>query len=178
MTNVYTCQTERIPEAELLEIVQKYILEQAEYAVDFSRIWEEKQCHNSSDTDVLRKTLSTLKESRSRLENDIRELYEKFAFGELDKERYLGLKKAALEKCGDISKKVEELEDVIKNASTNGKLENKFAERFNPYTELKELTDAIIADVLQEIIVYPDKKLKIVWNYQDEWKNLLLDIGL
>lgn len=178
MTDVYTCQTERIPEAELLEIVQKYIWEQAEYAVDFSRIWEEKQCHNSPDTDVLRKTLSTLKESRSRLENDIRELYEKFAFGELDKERYLGLKKAALEKCGDISKKVEELEDVIKNASTNGKLENKFAERFNPYTELKELTDAIIADVLQEIIVYPDKKLKIVWNYQDEWKNLLLDIGL
>lgn len=72
------------------------------------------------------------------------------------KERYLDLKKAALEKCGNISKKIEELEGAIKNAGTNGKLEN---------------------NVLQEIIVYPDKKLNIVWNYQDELKNLLLDIG-
>lgn len=177
MTDVYTCPAERIPEAELLEIVQKNIREQAKYAVDLSRIWEEKQRHNSQDTGVLRKTLSALKESRSGLENDIRELYEKFVFGELDKERYLDLKKAALEKYGNISKKIEELEGAIKNAGTNGKLENKFVERFSQYTELKELTDDITADVLQEIIVYPDKKLNIVWNYQDEWKNLLLDIG-
>lgn len=175
LTDAYPCPAERIPEAELLEIVQKNIQEQAKYAVDISRIWEEKQRYNSRDTDGLRKTLVTLKKSRGGLENDIRELYEKFAFGELDKERYLDLKKAALEKCGNLSKKIEELEDAIKNAGTNGKLENKFAERSSQYTELKELTDAITADVLQEIIVYPDKKLNIVWNYPDDLKNLLMD---
>jgi len=30
---------------------------------------------------------------------------------------------------------------------------------------------------LQEIVVYPDHVLHIVWNYQDDLKKLLLDIG-
>lgn len=60
----------------------------------------------------------------------------------------------------------------------DGKLENRFVDSFAKYTEVEELTADIVSDVLQEIIVYPDGRLCIVWNYGDELKKLLLDIDM
>ena len=64
------------------------------------------------------------------------------------------------------------------NAGSDGELENRFVESFGKYTETGELTADIIEDVLQEIIVYPDNVLNIVWNYRDDLEKLLLDIGM
>lgn len=73
---------------------------------------------------------------------------------------------------------MEELEAELQNAGRDGRLENRFTDSFGKYTEVQELTADIIEDVLQEIVVYPDHVLQIVWNYQDDLKKLLLDIGM
>ena len=44
------------------------------------------------------------------------------------------------------------------------------------YTEVEKLTKEIVADVLKEIFVYPDHQLHLVWNYQEDFKRLLLDV--
>ena len=53
-----------------------------------------------------------------------------------------------------------------------------FREYSSRYTEVEELTADIIEDVLQEIVVYPDHVLHIVWNYQDDLERLILEIGM
>lgn len=168
MTDAYACPQERIPQADLSEIVTKNIREQVKYAVDISRVWEERQRCQIANQDVLkkndfRKKLCMLKQSRNSLESHMRELYEKFAFGELEKEGYLRLKRAALEKCRDVSAQIEklELEMTMDHGSMNEKREDKFA-------EIEKLAEDMTADILQAVIVYPGKRVQIVWDYRDE----------
>lgn len=164
MTNAYTCSAECIAEADLLEIVYHNIWEQAKNTVDFNCIWEEQQYRRIQHIEAMSKTLAILKKSHGRLENDIQKLYEKFAFGELDKGAYFDLKKVALEKCQHTSEQMRALEGVLKNVSTDEIQEKK---SFYPCTKIKEITYNMMADSLKEVIVYPKKVLNIVWNYQD-----------
>lgn len=111
------------------------------------------------------------------LDNCARELYEKFAFGEISREEYLSEKQKTAEKKNEISGRMDRLEAELRNAGAEGRRENGFVDVFGKYAEIEELTADIIEDVLQEVLVYPDHVLHIVWNYQDELEKLLLDIG-
>lgn len=126
----------------------------------------------------MRKNLSRLKESRSALDNHIRDIYEKTIFGEMDKEAYLKEKKLVSEEKDQINQRIREQEAELRNASESGRLENKFTDSFQQYTEIEELTADIVNDVLQEIVVFPDRVFNIVWNYRDELENLLLDVNM
>ena len=86
-------------------------------------------------------------------------------------------KKLASEEKDQINQRIRELEAELQNASENGRLENKFTESFQQYTEIEELTADIVNDVLQEIVVFPDRVFNIVWNYRDELESLLLDVN-
>ena len=58
-----------------------------------------------------------------------------------------------------------------------GRLKNQYVGHFQIYTEIEELTSEIARDVLKEIIIYPGKMINIVWNYQEDLKQMLLDIN-
>ena len=177
VTDVFGCPEERLAEEDLLDAVRDGLRTQALYAVDAARIWEEKHRQRQCDVKGIQAELSRLAESCTVLDTHARDLYEKFAFGELGREEYLSEKRAAAEKKERVSVRMEELEAELQNAGRDGRLENRFTDSFGKYTEVQELTADIIEDVLQEIVVYPDHVLHIVWNYQDDLKKLLLDIG-
>ena len=178
ITDAFDCPDGRLMEEDLLDAVRDGLRTQALYAVDAARIWKERHSRKKSDAQGMRAELAELAESRTALESRTRELYEKFAFGEISREEYLSKKRAAAEKKDGISRRMGELEAGLRNAGSDGELENRFVESFGKYTETVELTADIIEDVLQEIIVYPDNVLNIVWNYQDDLEKLLLDIGI
>ena len=178
VTDVFDCPGERLMEKDLHDAVLDGLRTQAFYAVDTSRIWEEKHRQKQHDVKGMRAELAKLDVSRTTLDSHARELYEKFAFGELGREEYLLEKSAVAEKKNRISIRMEELETELQNAGTDGRLENRFTDSFSRYTEIEELTADIIEDVLQEIIVYPDHVLHIVWNYPDDLERLILDIGM
>ena len=177
VTDVFGCPEERLAEEDLLDAVRDGLRTQALYAVDAARIWEEKHRQRQCDVKGIQAELSRLAESCTVLDTHARDLYEKFAFGELGREEYLSEKRAAAEKKERVSVRMEELEAELQNAGRDGRLENRITDSFGKYTEVQELTADIIEDVLQEIVVYPDHVLHIVWNYQDDLKKLLLDIG-
>ena len=176
VTDAYACPVERMPEADLMDVVLKELRIQALYAVDIKRVWEEKHRLKKRDMRIIQKEISRMQESCTILDNHIRELYEKTVFGEMDKGKYLKEKNAASEKRDAIHLKIQELEAELQNAGADGKLENGFVDSFALYTGIEKLTADIVADVLQEIIVYPDRRLEIIWNYHDDLERLLLDI--
>ena len=178
VTDVFGCPEERLAEEDLLDAVRDGLRAQALYAVDAARIWEEKYRRKQCDVKGVQAELSRLAESCTVLDTHARDLYEKFAFGELTREEYLSEKRAAVEKKERVSVRMEELEAELQNAGKDGGLENRFTDSFGKYTEVEELTADIIEDVLQEIVVYPDHVLRIVWNYQDDLQKLLIDIGM
>ena len=178
VTDVFSCPEERLAEEDLLDAVRDGLRTQALYAVDVARIWEEKHQRKQCDVKGMQAELSRLAESCTVLYTHARDLYEKFAFGELAREEYLSEKRAAVEKKERVSARMEELEAELQSAGRDGRLENRFTDSFGKYTEVQELTADIIEDVLQEIVVYPNHVLQIVWNYQDDLKKLLVDIGM
>ncbi len=176
VTDASGCPGGRLMEEGLREAVLDGLRAQALYAVDASRVWEERRRRKQYDVKGMRTELSKLAESRTAIEGRARELYEKFAFGEISREEYLSRKRAAAEKKDGISRHMEKLEAGLRNAGSDGELENRFVDSFGQYTETVELTADIVEDVLQEIIVYPGNVLNIIWNYQDDLEKLLLDI--
>lgn len=176
MTSAYTCTEERIPESDLLDTLLDGLRAQAMYAVEASRIWEEQHRQYQRDTDEIRKTLSGLKESYRQMESYIRELYEGFALGEMDKASYLAAKSTAAQKRDEAAARIRELEAELENTGADGGLNNRFVNCFQKYAEVEEITAEIVTDVLQEIVVYPDHRLNIVWNYHEDLEKLLLDL--
>lgn len=178
VTDAYACPTGRMPEKDFMDVLKAQLHAQALYALDTSRIWEEKHRREKQDVKSIQKSISILRETYTALERHIRELYEKNIFGEIDKETYLKEKNAAAEKRDSIRAEIDALEAKLQNARADGKLENKFVDSFSKYAEIDKLTAEIVSDVLQEIIVYPGGRFHIVWNYGDELERLLLDINM
>lgn len=177
VTSAYSCSEERVPESDLMEALLDGLRAQALYAVEAGRIWEEQHRQYQRDTDEIRKTLSGLKEARRQTESYIRELYEGFALGDMDKAAYLAAKSAAAQKRDEAIARIRELEAELENTDTDGNLHNRFVDCFQKYAEVEEITAEIVTDVLQEIVVYPDNRLEIVWNYREDLEKLLLDIA-
>ena len=60
--------------------------------------------------------------------------------------------------------------------STDGNLQNGFVSAFKKYLDVEEITSEIMADVLQEVRIFPGGRIETVWNYRDELKKLILDL--
>lgn len=175
VTDAYACPAERVAEKDLADALLRQLRAQALYAVDTARIWEERRCRKKQDAESIQKEIARLEESRAALESHMRQIYEKTIFGEMDKGMYLQEKDITAEKKNTVCVRIAELETELKDAGADGKLENKFTDSFARYAETEELTADIIADVLQEVVVYPGRVLHISWNCQDELEKLLSD---
>jgi len=158
LTDTYSCMEGRVLESDLTEIVLTQLRMQALYTIEVSRVWEEKQQNKKRDANVMEKMLFHLKESKTKLESSMQGLYEKFAFGELDKDGYLKAKSDVIQKRDTVSLQIEKLEAKLKNINVDETMENQYA-------QIEELTAEIVADVLEKIVVYPDYELHIIWNY-------------
>lgn len=161
LTDAYSCTEDHILESDLTETVLTELRMQALYAIETSHIWEEKQQNQKNDASVTAKKLASLKESRAKLESSIQGLYEKFAFGELDKDGYLKAKNEAVKKRDAVSLQIEQLEAKLKNLNMDGTLENQYA-------EIGELAAKIAADVLEAVVVYPGYGIHIIWDYRED----------
>lgn len=178
VTDAYPCTGERIAETDILEVVSSGLRVQAQIAVEFSRLWEEQRRGQKKDTATMKKKLRVLRDTHQQYSQQIISLYESFALGEINKTAYLAAKAVLIEQKDAVAVEISELEAVLENVGTDGKLQNDFVSTFEKYAAIDEINKDIIDDVLKEILVYPDGRLEIIWNYCDEYKKMMLDLGL
>lgn len=174
-TDAYFCIKERILESDLEKIVLTELHTQAFCVAESSLIWEEIQQNKKSEINVTTKMLSQLKESQIKFEHSIQRLYEKFAFGVLDKTAYLKAKRDMVKKRDAVFLQIEELEEKRKNLNADKILENQSTEDLKQCVKIEKLIDEIVPDVLEKIVVYPENALCITWNYKEELRWLLFD---
>ena len=60
--------------------------------------------------------------------------------------------------------------------NADGSLQNGFVSAFKKYLDVEEITSEIMADVLQEVRIFPGGRIETVWNYRDELEKLILDL--
>ncbi len=119
--------------------------------------------------------LFQLKQSQTKFDCSMQSLYEKFAFGELDKTAYLRAKRDIVKNHDVVSLQIEKLEAKLKNLNTDKILDNQLTDYLNQCTEIEKLINEIAPDVLEKIVVYPDNAFCIIWNYQENLRQLFLD---
>ena len=179
ISDAFACPTDRVPKADILEAVLDGLHVQAMAAVEMAHIWEERYRRQKRDTAALRKNATSLREAHSKLERQIKDLYTAFGLGDISKAEYLAAKAAAVQQRGSAAERLVELEARLENTSADGELQNQFVARFRPYAEaeMKEITQEILSDLLNEVRVYPGGRLEIVWNYRDEYKKMMLELN-
>lgn len=175
LTDAYLCTGERIPEKDLREIVLSGIRKRAAFVVEMGAIWDEKKKQKVCDMKKTAKDIAGLKGDLSKLELQGQELYEEFVLGELGKTEYLALKNNLSKKQSATIDRIEVLEKRLTDEKKNGETGNRLIEKFRQYEEFEKLTTEIVSDVLQEIVVYPDKRINVVWNYQEDLEGLIRD---
>ncbi len=174
-TSAYDCTGDPIPESDLMDMVRDALRVQALYAVGLGRIWREQHKKKQKDSTNLLKNLTDLKENYRRLEQQIKEMYEGFALGEITKAEYLTAKQTAAQRRDAAARRMEELEAQLENTGADGGLQNRFVDCFQKYVDIESLTDGILSEVLEKVLVYPDNRVEIQWNYQEDLERLLLE---
>ena len=174
VTDAFPCSTQKISEQDIFALMLNDLHVQAAAAVEFERIWAGRHRHVKENTAAMRKNLVAMKANLEQQNRQVRSMYESFATGEISKADYLAAKAAAVQQRDSAATRVAELEAVIENIGTDGNLQNGFVSNFQKYAEVQEITGETITDVLKEVLIYPDKKVEIVWNHQDEFEKMLL----
>ena len=176
VTDAYSCPTEKTRESEIMDTLLDGLRVQAETAVEMGRLWEEQRRKHRKDARTIWKTIAALKEERNQQSLHIKSLYEAYALEEIGKTEYLAAKAAATNECKSIDAKIAELKAELEDTAPDGKLNNRFAANFQKYIGVEEITREIISDVLSEIVIFPNRRLEIVWKYRLDYKKLLLDL--
>ena len=177
VTDAYSCSTEKVRENEIMDALLAGLRMQAETAVEMSRIWEEQRRKHKKGAKTIGKSIEALKAARNQQTQHIKGLYEAYALEEIDKAEYLAAKAAANRECECIDAKIAGLEAELEDTAPDGKLNNRFVASFQKYIGVEEITREIVSDVLNEILIFPDGRLEIVWNYGTDYKKLMLDLA-
>ncbi|MDE7243111.1 MAG: recombinase family protein [Oscillospiraceae bacterium] len=176
VTDLFSCFNERIAETDIFNVLLVDLQTQAETAVGLERLWKEKYQCQKNDIGMIRKSLSKLKGTLSQQKQQMTQLYERFGLGEISKEEYLAMKAVANQEKDSIIAKISELETLLENTGAEGNLDNRFVSSFQKYVDVQEITGEIMEDLLKEVVVYPEGRLEIVWNYREELNRMILDV--
>ncbi len=166
----YDCSIDKVPENDIVNVLLETLHLQSAIGVEMREVWEERRLEAKKSIAVTVKKLAALKELYVRQDGVIKDLYESFVFGAISREEYLEKKKDAAKKRDDTAAKISDLKTNLENSSNNGILQDHFMDSFKQYAEVKELNGEMMIDALNTLSVYPDRKLEIIWNYEDVMK--------
>ena len=174
VTNQYDCPREKVLEQDILDAVSEGVRARASVAVEMAQIVSESQKIEQTDTHSRQKALLKMKERLEKQERQIRGLYEAFALGEISKEEYLFSKAAATNQREETAEQIARLEAELDDINFEKPSSNGFVTNFQKYSEIEEITAELAAEVLQEILIYPEQRIEIKWRYQEDFEQFIL----
>lgn len=168
VTDAFPCPREPVFEDELqaalLDSLQRYAL----LVVEVRRLYEERNRHKDEDATALRRELHSLQERLAQQKQKAKSLYEDFAMGEIAKTEYLEAKAVIQKTQESLSAQIEQMSAVLDNLVAEDDLQESIIPELEKYTQVEELTQEILDDVLDEVRVFPGGRLEIRWKFQEE----------
>jgi hypothetical protein len=172
VTDRFPCPREKIPEQEIHAALLDSLRSMAQIAVVMDKLLREQQKEKVQDVAAMRRTLSALQEQVSRLKQQAKSQYEAFALGEIGKEAYLAVKALARQKEEILSEQIAKLELSMEQARLADSNKNGLAVKLQPYLDVEQITEAILDNLLEQVLVFSGGRLEIRWKFQDELERL------
>ena len=172
VTDRFPCPREKIPEQEIHTALVDSLRSMAQMAVDMDTLLREQREDQARDIAALRRNLSDLQEQLSQLKRQTKGQYETFALGEIGKEAYLAAKASLRQKEETLSEQIAKLELSIEQTQITDSNEDALAGRLRPYLDVEQITEAILDNLLEQVLMFPDGRLEIRWKFRDELERL------
>lgn len=159
----------------LEEIVLATIQQMIYTAIDMNKLLEEINASSSrkKESDHLQKAIKTQTTERDKCMRMMVDLYPDLKSGLISQEEYLMLKQNMTEKIETLDKMIESLTETAKNYEEGVNEENEFIAHFKKYGKLKSLTRAVLTELVEEILVHENKKVTIVFKFEDPYKEAM-----
>ncbi|MGL4789974.1 MAG: recombinase family protein, partial [Anaerotignaceae bacterium] len=157
------CKDVRIDEGEL----KKYVLSEIQQKVKLS-VCEGALENKFKNSNGFQDRIGNVEKQLKQLDVQKTQLFEKLVDGKLSKEAF---QKTSAEITGRKKAFESEMTTMVKKLNSTYQTENNFIKDLGKYDQIEELTEAMVAELIQVIKVFPDNSLEIVWNFKDEIKN-------
>lgn len=170
-----TCTQHKIKTETLDKMVLQAIKQQIRLVVDLDKAIEklnineninnlEKQ-YNDTKKDI-DKNISLLKDNKQKL-------YEKWKFEKISKEDYLNESNIIKEEIDILNDKYKLNEDNYKEILKQKSKDLSWINHYKRNRKIKKVTQKILKELIDSILVYEDKSIKVIFKYRDSYESCL-----
>ena len=166
----HTIRIDKLEDA-VLTVIQNMVDVAIEMDELLKRINSSKE--RKMESKHLEKSIDTQIVEREKYKQLMVDLYPDFKSGIITQEEYLTLKQSMSEKIETIDKMITNLTATAKKYEEGVTDENEFISHFKKYGKLKSLTRPILIELVDEILIHEDKKITIVFKFQNPYKEAM-----
>ena len=164
------CKAVRVNEAEIKGVILRAIQQQCSLT-DVS-IQEQKNLQKASRSEkvIISDGIRSLQRKLDKLQNTKRELLEAVMADKLSRDDYVAKKKGVLAEEEAMTAKLAVLQQRLNELSlSDAKLEKRqeAAREIRRFEGISELTPEVMKALVKRVIIYPDKHIRIEWNFSD-----------
>ena len=170
--NEKTCYAHSLRDSILEEIILESVKRQVQNVLGMEKIL------GLTETAILQQAgvkkhqgrLDKKNEEIGRYQRLLCSLYENLTEGVIDREEYRGLKTNYTALLSEAERQAEAIRTEIGRIMESGVEGKSWIDQFRKYQNLTMLDRAVVVSLIERILIYKDKQVEIVYNWQDEYQ--------
>lgn len=172
--NEKVCFPHSLRDIVLNEIILESVRKQIQDVIDLESLLllTEKAILQKAKMQRFKRRLEKKQEEVQKCRKLLYSLYENLAEGIIDKEEYRKLKMRYSELLASAEEQAEKICMEISGSIKNGVEDREWIGQFKKYRNITELDRTVVVTLIERILVYRDKRIEIVYNWHDEFRQL------
>ena len=134
---------------------------------------KEENEKNSFSTELYEAQIRKKEETLERTRQLKKKLFEEYALGTISGEEYADYRQQYIEEERLLERSLAELVGKQMEQEKNGTFDMPWVKRLLEQKEITELTREIIVEMVDTIYIYEDNRIKIIYNFSDEYEELM-----
>lgn len=172
--NEKTCYAHSLRDSILDEIISESVKRQVQSVLGMEKIQELTRMVMLQKAGVKKhqERLDKKNEELSRYQRLLCSLYENLTEGVIDREEYQRLKGNYTALLSEAKRQAESIRTEIGRIMESAAEEKSWTDQFGKYLNSAMLDRAVVVSLIERILIYKDKQVEIVYNWQDEYQQL------
>lgn len=131
----------------------------------------------ASSTEIYSMDIEKTKEDIERKKQLRKKVFEEYALGNISNEEYMEYGEEYAKAEMELTQKLFDLEKKLKGQEEVSVFDLPWVRHLIEHKEITELTREIVVEMIDVIYIYEDKRIKICYNFSNEYENLMKLVG-